>query len=54
MNLLKRIFGFGPATEKRSSGAGYTSQLIAAREAYISGSRGLAELTATVQGCVWL
>lgn len=42
-------------TEKRSaSSTGYTSQIIAAREGYISGSSDLAELTATVQGCVTL
>jgi len=40
--------------ENRSSGAGYTHQIIAARESYIAGSSGLAELTATVQGCVTL
>lgn len=41
-------------TEQRASGTGYTHQIIAAREAYISGASGLAELTATVQGCVTL
>jgi len=43
-----------PETETRSSGAGYTHQIIAARESYIAGSSGLSELTATVQGCVTL
>lgn len=43
-----------PETEKRSSGAGYTAELIAARESYLSGSRGVAELTGTVQSCVAL
>ncbi|MEQ9257506.1 MAG: phage portal protein [Roseovarius sp.] len=40
--------------EARSSGAGYTAQVIAARESFISGRRGVAELTATVQSCVSL
>ncbi|WMS43435.1 phage portal protein [Acuticoccus sp. MNP-M23] len=41
-----------PEIEKRSTG--YTAQVIQAREAYITGGRGLAELTATVQSCVSL
>lgn len=40
--------------ETRSSGAGYTAQIMAARESYISGVSGLGELTATVQACVTL
>lgn len=40
--------------ETRSSGSGYTADIMAAREAYISGSRGIGELTATVQGAVTL
>jgi phage portal protein BeeE len=40
--------------EKRSSGTGYTSLIMAARESYISGRSGLGELTATVQACVSL
>ncbi|MEM1149846.1 MAG: phage portal protein [Pseudomonadota bacterium] len=40
--------------EVRSSGAGYTAQIMAAREGYISGRRGVAELTATVQSCISL
>ena len=43
-----------PAVETRASGTGYTAAIMAARESYISGSSGLAELTATVQGCVSL
>lgn len=38
--------------EARSSGAGYTAQVIQARNAFVSGASGMAELTATVQGCV--
>lgn len=41
-------------TETRSSGAGYTAQVMEARAAYISGGDGTAELTATVQSCVSL
>jgi phage portal protein BeeE len=40
--------------EARASGAGYTAAVMAAREAWISGSSGLGELTATVQACVSL
>jgi len=40
--------------ETRASGSGFTSEIMAAREAYISGSRGIGELTATVQGAVTL
>lgn len=47
MNKLRPI-------EARSSGTGYTAQVIAARDSYISGRRGVAELTATVQSCVSL
>lgn len=52
LNMLKRMFS--PATEKRSAGSGFTAEIIAAREAYISGRRGIAELTATAQSCVSL
>ena len=40
--------------ETRSSGSGYTAQVMAARDSFISGRRGVAELTATVQSCVSL
>lgn len=40
--------------EKRTSGAGFTAQVIAARESYITGLQGIGELTATVQSCVSL
>lgn len=40
--------------ETRSSGSGYTAQVMAARDSYISGRRGVAELTATVQSCISL
>lgn len=38
--------------ETRSSGTGYTSQIMQARADYIAGVDGVAELTGTVQGCV--
>lgn len=41
-----------PAIETRSSGTGYTAQIMQARAAFITGTDGLAELTGTVQGCV--
>ncbi|MFT6088342.1 phage portal protein [Sulfitobacter sp.] len=40
--------------ETRSSGTGYTTQVMQARADYISGFDGLAELTGCVQGCVSL
>jgi hypothetical protein len=40
--------------EKRSASSGFTSEVMAARESYISGRSGLAELTATTQSCVSL
>lgn len=43
-----------PEVEKRSSGAGYTAAIMAARESCLSGASGVAELTGTVQSCVSL
>jgi len=43
-----------PEVEIRSSGTGYTTQVMQARADYISGVDGVAELTGTVQGCVSL
>ena len=40
--------------ESRASGSGFTAEIIAARESYISGARGIGELTATVQAAVSL
>lgn len=40
--------------ERRAAASGFTAEIIAAREAYISGRRGVAELTATAQSCVSL
>ena len=40
--------------ETRASASGFTAELVAARESYISGRRGIGELTATVQSCVTL
>lgn len=51
------IFDWFRRTEKqetRSAMSGFTAELIAAREAYISGRRGIAELTAAAQSCVSL
>jgi len=42
------------AIETRSTGSGFTAELMAARAAYVSGRRGIGELTATVQSCVSL
>lgn len=40
--------------EVRSAASGFTAEIMQAREAYIAGRRGIAELTATAQGCVSL
>lgn len=40
--------------EKRSAMSGFTAELMAARESYIAGRTGIAELTATAQSCVSL
>jgi hypothetical protein len=49
------MWPFKRKTETRAaSGAGYTAQMIQARTAYITGTNGRAELTATVQGAVTL
>lgn len=40
--------------EKRASASGFTAEIMAARESYISGRRGVGELTATVQSCISL
>ncbi|MCC5984320.1 MAG: phage portal protein [Rhodobacteraceae bacterium] len=52
LDLFRRAKPDPPET--RSSGAGYTAQLIQARNAWITGASGAAELTATVQSCVSL
>jgi len=40
--------------ETRSAASGFTAEVMAARESYISGRRGIAELTATAQACIGL
>lgn len=50
LNLFRRR----PAPETRSSGGGYTAQVMQARASYIGGVAGLGELTAAVQSCVTL
>jgi len=51
---LMDIFHRSSKLEKRSSGTGYTTQVMQARADYIGGVDGVAELTGTVQGCVSL
>ncbi|MEL6364333.1 MAG: phage portal protein [Pseudomonadota bacterium] len=43
-----------PKTETRAAASGFTAEIMAARESYISGRRGIGELTGTVQTCVSL
>lgn len=52
--MLGWLFGTKDKTEKRSAASGFTAEIITARESYISGRRGIGELTATAQGCVSL
>ncbi|QDL90468.1 phage portal protein [Paroceanicella profunda] len=53
--MLSRLFKRSARPiEKRAAGTGYTAQVIAARESYISGAGAVAELTATAQACVSL
>lgn len=40
--------------ERRATASGFTAEVMAARESWISGRRGLAELTATAQACIAL
>ncbi|GJL93392.1 phage portal protein [Hyphococcus sp.] len=40
--------------ETRSASSGFTAEIMAARESYISGRRGIGELTATAQSCISL
>lgn len=40
--------------ETRSNNSGFTAEIMAARESYISGRRGIAELTGTAQSCISL
>jgi len=52
--MFDRLRNWFRPTETRSSGTGYTAQVMAARDSYITGGRGVAELTGTVQSCVSL
>lgn len=47
-------FRGAPKIEKRSAMSGFTAEIMSARESYISGRRGIAELTATAQTCISL
>jgi len=52
MGLLGLFRRSAPSRETRASGGGFTAEVIAARDSFISGRQGLGELTAAVQGCV--
>ena len=54
MGLLDLFRRRQPEPERRASGAGYTAEVMAARESWIAGTRGVAELSATTQACVSL
>ena len=48
------MWPFKRKEEKRAAASGFTAEIMAARESYISGRSGIGELTATVQSCVSL
>lgn len=52
MSILDIFRRKAEQTETRASGSGFTAEIMSARESYISGRRGLAELTATAQTCI--
>lgn len=54
MGLLSLFKRKPDPVEVRSSGTGYTAQIMAARESYLAGTTGLGDLCATVQACVSL
>lgn len=54
MGLMELFRRKAPAIETRAVQPGYTASLMAAREAWISGASGLAEMTAAVQASVSL
>jgi phage portal protein BeeE len=52
--MIRRLLGRLKRETRATSASGFTAQVIEARDSYISGRSGLAELTATAQGCVSL
>lgn len=54
MGILDVFRRKAPRRETRSSGTGYTAQIMAARASWIAGTAGLAEATAAAQSCVSL
>src|SRR3546814_16493941 len=52
LGWLRNLVRGQDQVEKRASASGFTAEIIAARESYISGRRGIAELTATAQACI--
>lgn len=54
MGLMELFRRKAPAIETRAVQTGYTASLMAARESWISGASGLAEMTAAVQASVGL
>jgi hypothetical protein len=54
MSLISRIMRRGAKVETRAAASGFTAELMAARESYIAGRRGIAELTGTAQACIGL
>ena len=54
MGILDLFRRRAEPVETRAAMSGFTAEIMAARESYISGRRGIAELTATVQTCVSL
>lgn len=54
MGLLSLFTRKTEPAETRSSGAGYTAEIMGARASYLADTSGIADLTATAQACVGL
>lgn len=52
--MIKWLMNKLQPMETRASAAGYTGQMMAARDSFLSSRHGIAELTSTVQSCVSL
>lgn len=52
--LKRTLGGHRPEVETRASASGFTHEVMAARESYLAGRTGIADLTATAQTCITL
>lgn len=54
LTWIRNLVGKHNEVEKRAAASGFTAEIMSARESYIAGRRGIAELTATAQSCISL